>query len=475
MFNNISLNLCFTLNCAKFLNTPFNGHDFGERMLLYSQFLNSNRQKDKLQHDLLINKWLHTLQSPNGLQLFEMKEIYQRLWNSFQTSIIEFCQKNWIKNINNSQQQQTLFIERLDAQTLFFIQTVLSMIELKTRKSPLPFIPFDFPEKQGGVSIQAYLCYENERHPFQTPLHSALGQHKKTHFVPENIIQNSMFFCQDEEHRQLVTLRFKQNEFHGEESWMGQFGKALISELQNQLYLIDNINQSQTKEFDRFWVLNFTHPSRLEFVLNTAPCSDCRALFKSLRAKLNEIGIYIPILIHALYPCQSGEESEVSPIQVLDFDGRLILTKIFTKTSYNQLERAGQSLFIHADLNTTEMFFSKSYGLLSACQKHILDGINLDFIFQPLADFIRTKKLTKADVGTIFGWLKSLPAGFKNKMFYECINLLKHKHYSNSLSALHANQIDQLFANLINTLNEKPLDNPKNIRKKHARGPSHEI
>lgn len=443
--------------------------NFGERMLLYSQFLNAQGHKKSLQHTLFVTNWLHEVYSPDCLQLFGMNEIYQRLWDGFQRSITDFCRQDWVMNLYNDPQQESVFLDAIDSQTLFFIQTVSSMIELKTRKSPIEFIPFDFPKKQGGVSIQAYLYYEFERHPFHAPIHGALGQPKKELCITADIINNSMFFCQDAEHQKLVTLRFKQNKFHGEESWMGQYGKSLISELQNHLYQIQNIDITQTKAFDQFWIMNYTHPSRLEFVLNTAPCSDCRALFKSFREKLNNMCIYIPILIHALYPCHSGEESEISPIQILNFQGELILTKIFTNTSYNQMERAGQSLFVHANLDNTEMFFIKSYPLLSACQKHLMDGKNLDFIFTPLVDFIKTKKLNKADIGTIYGCLKGFPDLIKNKNYYDCLNLLKNKSPSNTLSALNAHQIEELLDQMKNMLNEHSMEDLKIFQKTCSR------
>ncbi|MDQ5883909.1 MAG: hypothetical protein QG556_246 [Pseudomonadota bacterium] len=444
-------------------------------MLLYSQFLNLCSDEDKIHSDFHLNQWLQKLKNPMGLKRFGINEIYSRLWNGFQENIQNSCQQDWMQHLYNNPHQHAKFIELIDEQAQFFIKSILSIIELKTKKDPLDFIPFNFSEKQGGVSIQAFFYHKNERQAFQSPIHGAIGQDKNKINVCTTHIQNAMFFCQDKNHKHLVSNRFNRKEYHGEEAWMAENGYKLIDELKRKKDSLQLVSKKYIQIFDDFWVLNFYNPDRLEFVLSTAPCYDCRSLFKTLREKLNSLEIYIPIIIHALYPCQSGEESELSPIQILTFQGDLVLTKIFTKTSYNKIERNGQSPFIHADLNSTEMLFLKFYVLMNKYQKAIESGQHLDKIFNKLIEYISKRPLSKADIGSLTGCLKIHPKKFSCNAYLDCMNLLKNKKISKSADGFNKDEIDNLFNYLFNSVIDQAADDTNDLRHSQSYVRSHNI
>ncbi len=81
------------------------------------------------------------------------------------------------------------------------------------------------------------------------------------------------------------------SEPHAEDVWFIKHGQVLINILKNNRFNNENVSDT--------FPLSYLDGSRIEFVLSSSPCEECKVYFQALRKALNAHKIQLPIVIFA--------------------------------------------------------------------------------------------------------------------------------------------------------------------------------
>lgn len=200
---------------------------------------------------------------------------------------------------------------------------------------------------------------------------------------------------------------------HAEYKWFQKFLDVLMQKLK-QLHHQQSlgIHKEQQIEHDEHMFYHLDTYPRLEFVLSSSNCHDCRPLFPELRHLLNINGIHIPLLIFSSKPFNTAQISQ-SSLCLVNYQGLYIDTGLRIDMDYdNNCSRVGnQNHFqldkikaIEADLVFERALVRQYFMITDNPKKQLLAGL--------IHMVCKKEKSTLHDLYWLEAWINSLPLGF---------------------------------------------------------------
>lgn len=425
-------------------------------MLLFSEYLLAKHPKAfnslTVFNGYFLTQWLEENRTPSFISTLGLYNIYQTQFNHFEKSLNNAL-NDFFKNDEKSVSPKTPsdYIRFIDLGAEYFRKSFLYMVQLKSKDNPWSFPSYTFNASQSGVSIETYIHTGTGVQQFQSS-HSGLGKNSKTLNKDEKtkLESNLKHFCVDSTHIRSMVEKIKKSAHHGEEAWMGFHALEFIEYLKT-LRQLEFVEPKNLNAYDLDWLQNFTSLPRIEFVLNTSPCSHCQGLFKKLREKLNQEGIYLPILIYSIFPYNT-DEVEMSQVNVLSFKGEFIQTKLFMNTPYDQSKRPVLDIASNAKLENALEFDANIYPLILKLHLESDNSIQ-KALFNQLLIQIEKLSLSQIDMGVIKAFLNHFPNKLRNAAqveYDECLTTLEKASQSID-SSLPASGLQNLFTTIFKT------------------------
>lgn len=299
-------------------------------MLLFSSYL-AQQKVNKITLLNLETRKYHVLQWTEMLTpYFKKMEGFNALTKNFQRELSKFLKSSW----QSCDLEEKITV--LDQVLKNLYEQQVAYLRMKSHVEPIsPLLKYPFESQISGVSLCGYLVKEteNQKNIIENTVFEAHGSLDKNNSRQETVQQKKKDIKANLENSPLSEplqslIRKRLNQFHAEDYWFSVHLQNIVD-----LILKNRDLALRQPQDDNLWLSQLDGPLRLEFVITSSSCDDCRQFFSDLRRILNENTIYLPIIIYANTPYNT-KELYGSPIAIIKYDGTFFDTGFVADLPY---------------------------------------------------------------------------------------------------------------------------------------------
>jgi len=379
-----------------------------------------------------IHKWLETIKpeiniyrqfivQPMSLdaRLHQLKTKYE-LWFS-ENELVKILHEEvnlYFSSIYQLTYVRKVLIDKIQSVVDFHLSRLAQHAIWVTSEFPLNPSVNPFLSDEGGVEMAVYLIKDKDSKALQ------IGQFGESDVGHESQVKRTKVAGIFSNLHQAVESKAYT---HAEYKWFKAFLNELIAKLEtlNHQKPLQKTPQEQAYHDKNVFHHLDSYP-RLEFVLSSSNCCDCKTLFAALRRILMDKGIDIPMIIFANKPFNTIQINQ-SPLCLIDYQAKFIETGIFIAMGYNnhQSRHGNQAQFnldkmkaIESELTLERQLIRQFFRVMDSPKKQLLGG---------LVHMVCDKnKLNLHDLYWLDQWIDKLPKDFFPRFTEESKEI---KHY----------------------------------------------
>jgi hypothetical protein len=325
-----------------------------------------SQKMDVPQFQNLISNWLDSIEN---IQVFFKLENFKKHFSLFKTSIHQ-----GINLTDTTQSVHPTFtsekiVDELDLLFEVFFQAQMTALQVHRFQNPyvVPQLNNHLNHNVRGVGINMALCLDSQKVAFKTSEYYSHEGKFYTDKEKEQISKELRNSFTQALYNQTCIEHLKKHPFHAEEHWFGKELQTLLKYIKVNKISTTVFPVWMQEEWDSIWSNHLQKFPRIEFNLSSSPCEHCRKLFSNLREILNKQGIFIPIVIHYIYPYLT-EEVTKSQTLIVPFNTKseFIKTDLCLKTAYKNSKDTKILNFLNwLDENHLDLLDSEIYDLIA--------------------------------------------------------------------------------------------------------------